>query len=131
MTQTAFNIHISSEQHKNGGTTTNTHEQNQQTTPSDSSLNTVAETVNSFDLTKSSDFFELVKHEANNLSNRSNARKAFEAKIIEIITKYVKAYNVSFDVHPYGSTTFGFGGSVDLNILVDTCKEIIFDLNEK
>lgn len=126
MTQAAFNIHISSEQHNNGGTTTNIQDQNHETSVSpvrsESSLNNEAKSINSFDLTKPGDFFELVKFEANNLSKRSSARKASETKIIEVITKYVKAYNVHFNVYQYGSTTFGFGGSVDLNILVDTCK---------
>lgn len=135
MTQAAFNIHVASEQHKNGGTTTNTQEQIHETSGSpersESSLNTNADSINSFDPTKTNDFFKLVKFEANNLANRSNARAASEKKIIEVVTKYVMAYNLGFNVHQYGSTIFGFGGSVDLNIWVDTCKEHIFNSSGK
>lgn len=66
--------------------------------------------------------FEYIEDEAKNYLNRSNDRIQAEKQIMQLITGYAKSYNSNFNVYQHGSTTYGFGGSVDLNILIDTGK---------
>lgn len=129
MTQTEFESHIGSEQHKSGGKTTNI----QQQLPDISSLSIAhSESFHSTDgaesiksqssFTIGTDLVALIATEANDLLTRKNQRIQFEKEIVAMVCKRVKLYNSRFHVHQYGSTTYGFGGSSDLNILVDTCR---------
>lgn len=126
MNEAAFKSHFSSDLHQNGGTTAKIQQQCQGSSvvsaQKTSSLNDVAK-MKLLDSPKSSDVFELAKVEVNNLLTRSKKRIKAERKIIETVSKYIKANDERFNVYQYGSSTYGFGGSVDLNILVDTCKK--------
>lgn len=66
--------------------------------------------------------FESIEAEVKRYLNRSSARIQSEIRIIELVTKYAKLHDSSFNVYQYGSSTYGFGGSVDLNILIATGK---------
>lgn len=58
--------------------------------------------------------------EARSLLTRTSERIEDEATVIAALTKTVESCCQQFTVHQYGSTTFGFGGSVDLNLFVQT-----------
>lgn len=75
---------------------------------------------NTFSPPISKDIFKSIEAEAANLLARSDDRIQAEKQIIEQITKYIKMYKSNLNVHQYGSTTYGFGNTVDLNILVET-----------
>lgn len=70
--------------------------------------------------TNSNNIFKSIEAEAAHMLTRSDDRIQAENEIIEIITKYIKMYKSDLNVHQYGSTTYGFGNTVDLNILVET-----------
>lgn len=130
MTQHAFENHIGSEQHKNGGQAANIQQKSNASIAHSESFHSIdgAESIKSqgsFDVTE---IFGLIETEATNLLTRTNQRIQSEKEIIAMVSKYVQMYNGRFNVHQYGSTTFGFGGTVDLNILVDTSKFLIYSL---
>lgn len=54
---------------------------------------------------------------------RTDERIRFESGILEFMSQYIRALaRDDFVVHQYGSTTYGFGGDVDLNIWIETGK---------
>lgn len=60
---------------------------------------------------------------------RTAQRIAYETKIINILSHYIKAFDSTLRLKIFGSTTYGFGGSrTNFNILVNTGKKrsIIF-----
>lgn len=63
-----------------------------------------------------------IETEVFQLLNRTPERIDNETKIIASITHFVQTICKNVAVHQYGSTTFGFGGPVDLNLLVDMCE---------
>lgn len=65
---------------------------------------------------------EKIDETATNLLTRTPERIAHESKIIAIITETIEKCCKLFTIHQYGSTAFGFGGSVDLNLLVQICE---------
>lgn len=66
------------------------------------------------------DVFDLIEYEVSQFLHRSEHRINTEKQIIDIVSAHMKSFNASFDVHPHGSSTYGFGGSVDFNILIET-----------
>lgn len=74
------------------------------------------------DLVKVDGIFDLIETEAIDLLVRTDTRIAMEKEIIKILTKYIKSFDNKLNVIPFGSTTYGFGGShTNLNIWIDTC----------
>lgn len=52
---------------------------------------------------------------------RTAQRTAYETKIINNLTHYLKAFDSTLQLKIFGSTTYGFGGSkLNFNILVNT-----------
>lgn len=66
--------------------------------------------------------FESIEAEAKQYLNRSSTRIQSEIQIIELITKYATSHNNKCNVYQHGSTTYGFGGPVDLNVFINTGK---------
>lgn len=64
--------------------------------------------------------FDIIEYEVSHLLHRSEHRIKSEKQIIDIVSAHMKSENSRFDVHTFGSSTYGFGDSVDLNILIDT-----------
>lgn len=55
---------------------------------------------------------------------RTAQRTAFETKIINNLSHYLKAFDSTLQLKIFGSTTYGFGGSkMNFNILVNTGNE--------
>lgn len=73
----------------------------------------------------SKEVFDLIEYEVSRLLHRSEHRIKSEKQIIDIVSTRIKSYDSCFVVHLFGSSTYGFGDSVDLNILVDTSGSFI------
>lgn len=55
---------------------------------------------------------------------RSDERVRTEQRILELISLHLRALHPGLIAHQYGSTTYGFGGHVDLNIWIETGKYV-------
>lgn len=53
------------------------------------------------------------------LINRMVGRCFYEIEIVALLTRYLKIFNSTLKVMPFGSATYGFGGSSNFNILVN------------
>lgn len=85
-----------------------------------------AESTKSSDIQYPIDIFNEIQVKASQYLSRTDQSVRLERQIFGTISKYLTQFNGLFNVHQYGSTTYGFGGDVDLNIMVDTCKLLLF-----
>lgn len=76
-------------------------------------------------------FSRTISSKTVDLINRMVGRCFNEIEIVALLTRYLKIFNPSLKVMPFGSATFGFGGSTtNFNILVNAGNKnlhIIFD----
>ncbi|XP_055326064.1 uncharacterized protein LOC129579895 isoform X2 [Sitodiplosis mosellana] len=72
---------------------------------------------------KNEKIYELIRSELEKVSLRSDERVRYESRILGFLTHQFKLFDRTLALIPFGSTTFGFGGSnSNYNILVDTRK---------
>lgn len=53
-------------------------------------------------------------------TSRTHQRISYENQIVKILTGQLKKFDSTLRVMPFGSATYGFGGSNNFNILVNT-----------
>lgn len=72
---------------------------------------------------KDGKIFETIAAGISKFSTRSDDRIRNEARILGILKQLFKSFDRTLALHPFGSTTFGFGSTnSNYNILVDTRK---------
>lgn len=72
---------------------------------------------------KSGKIFELIANEMEKVSLRSDERVRHESRILGLLKHQFKLFDRTVALIPFGSTTFGYGGSnSNYNILIDTRK---------
>lgn len=53
-------------------------------------------------------------------TTRTDERNQYEKQILNILNERLKRYDSNLKIMKFGSASYGFGGSVNLNFLVDT-----------
>lgn len=79
---------------------------------------------------KDGKFFEAITAEISKFTTGSEDRIRNESRILGTLKQLFKSFDRTLALHPFGSTTFGFGSAhSNYNILVDTRKTFVFMLH--
>lgn len=79
--------------------------------------------VNAINLNQNTSIISLIEKEVAVMSHPSilTSRQRSEAEIVAILTKYIKQFKGSLDIHLFGSSHYGIiGSNTNLNLLVNT-----------
>lgn len=85
----------------------------------------VHQQVNLDDLAQAESVSQAIADEIVNITTRTELRIESEFQIVDCLTRNLKAFNSALKMIPFGSATYGFGGSnTNLNILINSSKNV-------